>query len=124
MPYLAGPHTLSSFIVPEIAAAADRAGRPAPRIVVAVVTADVAGVRARVAEQSAFYARVPSYRAVLEREGLTDPTDLAVIGDEDALAEAVDRYRAAGATEVVLTNTAIDGDESRRRTWAAAAALV
>ncbi len=126
LPYLAGPRTLEEFIVPRITESAERAGRPAPRIVVAlaaVVTDDVAAVHARIAEQSAFYATVPSYRAVLEREGLTDPADLAVVGDEAALAAAVERYRAAGATEIVLTNTAMDGDESRSRTWAAAGAL-
>ena len=35
LPYLAGPRTLEEFIVPRITAAAERAGRPAPRIVVA-----------------------------------------------------------------------------------------
>lgn len=126
LPYLAGPRALSELIVPTINEAAERAGRRPPRIVVAVaaiVTDDVDRVRATIAEQSAFYARIPSYRAVLEREGLTDPTDLAVIGDEGALSAAVDRYRSVGATEIVLTSTAIDGEESRRRTWAAAAAL-
>ena len=126
LPYLAGPRTLAEFIVPQITEAAERAGRPAPRIAVAlaaVVTDDAAGVHTRLAEQSAFYKRVPSYAAVLEREGLTDPAELAVIGDEAALADAVAVYRAAGATELILTNTASGGDESRRRTWAAAAQL-
>ena len=126
LPYLAGPRTLEEFIVPRITAAAERAGRPAPRIVVAlaaVVTDDVERVHATIAAQSAFYATVPSYRAVLAREGLTDPADLAVVGDETALAAAVERYRAAGATELVLTNTLIGGHVSRRRTWEAAAAL-
>jgi F420-dependent oxidoreductase-like protein len=126
LPNLAGPRTLAEHIVPRITSAAERAGRPAPRIVAAlaaVVTDDVANVRARLTELSAFYATIPSYRAVLEREGVTDPAVLAVVGDEAALAEAVARYRDAGATEIVLTQTALDGDESRRRTWAAAAAL-
>ncbi len=87
------------------------------------MTDDVERVHATIAAQSAFYATVSSYRAVLAREGLTDPADLAVVGDETALATAVERYRAAGATELVLTNTLIGGDVSRRRTWEAAAAL-
>jgi alkanesulfonate monooxygenase SsuD/methylene tetrahydromethanopterin reductase-like flavin-dependent oxidoreductase (luciferase family) len=126
LPNLAGPRTLGEFIVPRITAAAERAGRPAPRIVAAiaaVVTDDVAEVRARLAERGAFYATIPSYRAVLEREGLTDPAALNVVGDEDTLAAAVARYRDAGATEIVLTQTAAGGEASRRRTWAAAGAL-
>ena len=127
LPYLAGPRTLSEFIVPTIAEAARAANRPTPRIVVAlaaVVTDDVGRVRSKFAEQSAFYGRIPSYQAVLAREGVTDPTDLAVIGDESVLAAAIERYREAGATEIVLTSTAIDGEATRQRTWAAAAAHV
>ena len=126
VPNLAGPRTLAEFIVPRITEAARKAGRGAPRIVVAVaavVTDDVESVRARLSEQSAFYASVPSYRAVLEREGVTDPAALAVIGDESTLAEALARYHEAGATEIVLTQTAIGGEEDRQRTWAAAGAL-
>jgi len=126
LPYLAGPRALQEFIVPRIGAAADRAGRRAPRIVVAlnaVVTDDVEPVRASLASSLDFYKQVPSYRAVLAREGITEPVDLAVIGDEGVLAAAVDRYREAGATELVLTSTGAAGDEARRRTWAAAAAL-
>jgi alkanesulfonate monooxygenase SsuD/methylene tetrahydromethanopterin reductase-like flavin-dependent oxidoreductase (luciferase family) len=72
VPYLAGPKTVGELIVPTINDAARAAGRPAPRIVVslpAVVTADVDSVRARAAEQMAFYLTVPSVTAVLAREG-------------------------------------------------------
>jgi hypothetical protein len=64
-----------------------------------------------------FYLQVPSYRAVLAREGITNPSDLAVIGDEDAAAAAIDTYFEAGATEILLSNTGINGAEDRRRTW-------
>lgn len=123
LPYLAGPRTLREFIVPMITEAADRAGRPAPRIVVAlsaVVTDDAAGVREQLAPATAFYDTIPSYRAVLDREGVAGAIDLAVIGDEAVFADAVERYRAAGATEIVLTSTAAAGEEARERTWAAA----
>jgi F420-dependent oxidoreductase-like protein len=120
LPYLAGPNTLAEFIVPTISDAARAAGRPAPRIVVAfpaVVTADADSVRARAAEQMAFYTSVPSYKAVLEREGVFNPVELAVIGDEEALAAAVERYFEAGATEIVISQTGMNGGEDRRRTW-------
>lgn len=127
LPYLANPRVLEEFIVPRIAKAAADAGRRAPRIVAAVgavVTDDVEAVRAKVDEQAGFYATIPSYRAVLERGGVSNPGDLTVVGDEAALAAEIERYRSAGATDVVLTTTAIGGEEARRRTWAAAAALV
>jgi F420-dependent oxidoreductase-like protein len=126
LPYLAGPRTLAGFIVPTISEAARAAGRAAPRIVVAlfgVVTADADGVRAIAAEQMAFYLNVPSYRAVLEREGVAHPAELAVIGDEETMAAAIDRYFQAGATEVVVTNTGLNGAGDRRRTWELLGAL-
>jgi F420-dependent oxidoreductase-like protein len=126
LPYLAGPRTLAEFIVPTITEAARAAGRPAPRIVVAlfgVVAADPDGVRAAAAEQLAAYLNVPSYRKIIEREGVTHPVELAAIGDEDHLAAAIDRYFDAGATEIVVTNTGINGGGDRRRTWQLLGAL-
>lgn len=120
LPYLAGPKTLAEFIVPTISDAARSAGRPAPRIVVslpAVVTADADSVRARAAEQMAFYLTVPSVTAVLAREGVSHPVELAVIGDEEVLATAIERYFDAGATEVVVSQTGMNGGEDRRRAW-------
>jgi F420-dependent oxidoreductase-like protein len=126
LPYLAGPRTLAEFIVPTITEAARAAGRPAPRIVLAlfaVVTADADGVRAAAAQQLGTYLNVPSYRKVIEREGVAHPADLAVIGDEEDLAAAIDRYFDAGATEIVVTNTGINGADDRRRTWELLGAL-
>jgi F420-dependent oxidoreductase-like protein len=126
LPYLAGPRTLAEFIVPTISEAARSAGRPAPRIVVAlfgVVTADAASVRATAVEQMAFYVNVASYRAVLQREGVDHPAELAVIGDEETMAAAIDRYFEAGATEIVVTNTGLNGTRDRRRTWELLGAL-
>jgi len=121
LPYLAGPRVLAEHIVPAVTAAAEAAGRPAPRVVAfvnAVVTDDVAAVRERAAEQLAFYDRVPSYARVLELAGVQRAVDVAVIGDEKTVAAEVLRYRDAGATEVVLTGTDLAGEADRHRTWA------
>jgi len=126
LPYLAGPKALAEFIVPTISQAARAAGRPSPRIVVAlaaVVTADAEAVRATAAEQMSFYLNVPSYRAVLEREGIDHPVELAVIGDEETVAATIDSYIQAGATEIVLTNTGLNTAADRRRTWQLAGEL-
>jgi F420-dependent oxidoreductase-like protein len=120
MPNMAGPRTLSGFIVPTISQAARAAGRQAPRIAAAwpgIVTADVASARAAAAARAEFYRNIPSYRAVLDREGVDHPADLAVIGDEETLAAAIDRYFDAGATEIVVTSTGLAGAADRRRTW-------
>ncbi|CUW32726.1 F420-dependent glucose-6-phosphate dehydrogenase (plasmid) [Streptomyces reticuli] len=120
LPYLAGPRALAEHIVPAVTAAAEAAGRPAPRIVAfvpGVVTADPEAVRESATEALAFYERFPSYQRVIELSGGTRAADLAVIGDEEAVAAEVRRYREAGATEVVFTTTDLGGEADRRRTW-------
>ncbi|MEV8398045.1 TIGR03564 family F420-dependent LLM class oxidoreductase [Streptomyces niveus] len=120
LPYLAGPRALSDHIVPAVNAAAEAAGRPAPRIVAlvyGVVTDDVDAVRETATEALAFYEQIPSYARSIELSGGTRAVDVAVIGDERTVAAEVRRYRDAGATEVVLAGTEIAGDADRRRTW-------
>lgn len=120
LPYLAGPRALAEHIVPAVTAAAEAAGRPAPRIVAfvpGVVTADAEAVREKATEALAFYERFPSYQRVIQLSGGTRAADLAVIGDEETAAAEVARYRAAGATEVVFTTTDLAGEADRRRTW-------
>ncbi|MFF9782891.1 LLM class F420-dependent oxidoreductase [Streptomyces nigrescens] len=121
LPYLAGPRALAEHIVPAVTAAAETAGRPAPRIVAlvhGVVTDDVDAVREKATEQLAFYEQFPSYARVIGLSGGKRAADVAVIGDERTVAAEVRRYRDAGATEVVFSGTEIAGDADRRRTWA------
>ncbi|MGZ0204844.1 LLM class F420-dependent oxidoreductase [Streptomyces sp. RM1] len=121
LPYLAGPRALAEHIVPALTAAAQAAGRPAPRIVAlvpGVVTDDVDAARAKATERLAFYEQIPSYARVIELSGGRRAADVAVIGDEQAVEAEVRRYRDAGATEVVFSGTDIAGDADRRRTWA------
>ncbi|WP_369211582.1 LLM class F420-dependent oxidoreductase [Streptomyces flavofungini] len=120
LPYLAGPRALEQHIVPSLTAAAEAAGRPAPRVVAlvpGVVTDDVDSVREAATEQLAFYEQIPSYARVIGLSGARRASDVAVIGDEKAVAAEVRRYRNAGATEVVFSLTEIAGAADRRRTW-------
>ena len=120
LPLLAGPRALAEHIVPTVTAAAEAAGRPAPRIVAFVpgaVAADPGAVRQTFAESLAFYERFPSYQRVIALSGADRAADVAAIGDEETVAAEIGRYREAGATEVVFTATDLVGDEDRRRTW-------
>jgi alkanesulfonate monooxygenase SsuD/methylene tetrahydromethanopterin reductase-like flavin-dependent oxidoreductase (luciferase family) len=120
LPFLAGPRTLGEHIVPAITAAAERAGRPAPRIVAfvaGVVTDDVDAAREAAARNTELYDGIPSYQRVIALEGAAKAAELVEIGDEKALAAAARRYFDAGATEVVFTQTALAGDADRIRTW-------
>lgn len=120
LPYLAGPRTLGEQIVPAITEAAERAGRPAPRIVAflpGVLTANVDKAREKALANMAFYEQVPSYQRVIAAEGATRAGDLAAIGDEKTVAAAVQSYYDAGATEVVVTMSELNGPEDQQRTF-------
>jgi F420-dependent oxidoreductase-like protein len=100
--WMTGPRTIADHVAPTINAAAEAAGRPAPRVVVGLpvcVTDDVAAAREVAAQTFAVYGGLPSYRAMLDREGAEGPADVAIVGDEEAVAAAVRGVFDAGATE-------------------------
>lgn len=102
--WMTGPRTLKDHIGPTLRDAAAEAGRPDGTVSVAAalpiaVTDDVAAVRSLAAEQFAMYGQLPSYRAMLDREGYTGPEDAALIGDEATVRGRLDEVRAAGVDE-------------------------
>lgn len=64
------------------------------------------------------YSEMPAYRALLDRENISDPVELAVIGDEQIMADAVARYAEAGADELIFALTALGSARDEERTWA------
>jgi F420-dependent oxidoreductase-like protein len=97
--WMTGPKTIAQHIVPTMNQAADKAGRAAPRVIAGIpmcLTNDVAGARAVAAKDYAIYGQLPSYRAMLDNEGLAGPADLAIVGDEAALRAGVEAMREAG----------------------------
>ena len=116
--WMTGPTTIAEHTAPTIRAAAEAAGRPEPEVVVALpvlVTGDVAAGRARAAEEFAMYGLLPSYRAMLDREGLAGPEDLAVIGGPEEVAERLGAVHAAGATTVVASEFGSAEDRAATR---------
>ena len=100
--WMVGPATIADHIVPTITAAASGAGRPSPQVVVTLpvcVTDDADGARARADRIFAVYGQLPSYRAMLDREGVAGPADVAVVGSEEEVTAQIRRFADAGATE-------------------------
>jgi F420-dependent oxidoreductase-like protein len=100
--WMTGPVTIENHIVPHISEAAREAGREAPRIVCGlpiVVTDDVDAARGKIAKELAVYGMLPSYRAMLDREGVAGPAELSIVGDESAVRSEIQRLRDAGVTD-------------------------
>ncbi|CAN3126541.1 Luciferase-like domain-containing protein [Mycobacterium sp. smrl_JER01] len=120
--WMTGPKTLREHVSPALRQAAADAGRPqdAVRVVAALpiaVTDDVAAARERAAEQFAMYGTLPSYRAMLDREGYAGPEDAAIIGDETTVRDRLAELRDAGVDEYVGA-TFDSSEEGRARTRA------
>lgn len=100
--WMTGPKTIESHIGPVIRAAAEEAGRPEPRIVCGLpicLTDDAAGARETIGKTLQVYGMLPSYRAMLDREGVEGPADLSIVGDEGALRAAIQQLRDVGVTD-------------------------
>lgn len=114
-----GPKTLEQQIVPGINDAADAAGRPTPAVVCSLpvwVTDKPDEARAQVAKMLTIYGQLPSYRAMLDIEGVEGPADISLIGDEDTVRAGLAEIAAAGATDFTAVITARDPEE-QQRTW-------
>ncbi|HUY48066.1 MAG TPA: LLM class F420-dependent oxidoreductase [Streptosporangiaceae bacterium] len=114
--WMTGPVTVREHIVPTITAAAREAGRPSPRVVCILpvcVTSDPDAARAAAAKVFAIYGQLPSYRAMLDREGAAGPADVALVGDESAVAGQIAGLADAGVTDFVAGEFG-RGDEAVR----------
>jgi alkanesulfonate monooxygenase SsuD/methylene tetrahydromethanopterin reductase-like flavin-dependent oxidoreductase (luciferase family) len=99
---MTGPATLADHTIPSINAAASAAGRAAPRVCASLpvcVTDDPSGARARAAEEFAVYGMLPSYRAMLDREGAAGPADVAIVGNPATVKDAVNHLAEIGVTD-------------------------
>jgi hypothetical protein len=99
--WMTGERTLGDHIVPTLSRAARQAGRPQPRVIGALpicLASDAASAREAASKIFAMYGTLPSYRAMLDREGAASPGDVAIAGDEQALRDALGRLRDAGVS--------------------------
>ena len=117
--WMVGTRTVGSHVVPTITKAAEDAGRPAPRVVVGLpvsVTADPEAAKEKAAAAFGFYNNLPSYRAMLDKEGVEGPADVAIVGDEETVSASLRQLFDVGATELSLP--VFGSTEERERTLA------
>lgn len=117
IPFLVGPRTLETRVVPGLLDGSGGAPRRVVAGVVAVVTDEAERVREIARPALDFYATIASYRSVLDAEGVEHPIDVALIGDEEHVIGGLRRYVDAGATELYITETHLDGPRAQARTW-------
>jgi F420-dependent oxidoreductase-like protein len=116
--WMTGPATVRAHILPTITGAAEALGRPSPRVVCILpicVTSDPDAARAAAAKVFAIYGQLPSYRAMLDREGAAGPADVALVGDEASVEAQLADLAEAGVTDFVAGEFSRGDDAVRTR---------
>lgn len=114
MTWCTGPKTLAEHTVPTLRDAAEAAGRDATRVVAALpvcVTDDVAGAQERAAAVFAIYGQLPSYRSMLDREGVATPGDIVIAGSAEECRDRILSLGSIGVTDFAAAEFASNPDE-------------
>lgn len=115
--WMTGPHTLEDYIIPTINKSASAAGKPKATIAAGfpiVLTNDLDGARELISRELQIYGMLPSYRSMLDKEGLEGPADLAIAGDETELRSKVQQLKDIGVTDFCASIVAGDTETHDR----------
>jgi F420-dependent oxidoreductase-like protein len=96
--WMVGPKTMEQHIIPSFNAA----GKKDPEIVAGmpiVLTTKIDEAKEAIGQQLTVYGQLPSYRAMLDREGAVGPADVAIVGDENQLRGQIKRFEDMGVTD-------------------------
>ena len=113
--WMTGPNTLRDHVVPRLKDAAEAAENPSPRVCVGfpiAITNHPGRARARADRLFQHYTSLPSYRAVLEREGVESPGEIAIVGDESSVEAQIRALADLGATDLLATIFPADGSRT------------
>ncbi|HVX43496.1 MAG TPA: TIGR03564 family F420-dependent LLM class oxidoreductase [Mycobacteriales bacterium] len=103
----AGRRTVHDYYVPRIGG-----GEVIANVCLSVSDDPVAG-RAWVKNAFGRAGDLPSYRAVLDREGVAGPEDTAIIGDEAEVERAVRQFADSGASELLVCPVGTPDEQER-----------
>ncbi|HEV8296552.1 MAG TPA: TIGR03564 family F420-dependent LLM class oxidoreductase [Acidimicrobiales bacterium] len=120
--WMTGAGTLGRDVVPVLREAAADAERPDPRVIVGLpvcVTSDLHGARERVGAGMKGAAQLPSYRRMIAAEGVPEPVDIALVGDEAAVTAHIEALAAAGATELLANVVGLPDEVAHTRQFLA-----
>lgn len=113
--WMTGPKTIESHIRPGIGGGHIAAGVPI------FITDDIPAAKAFGAKALEIYGMLPSYRAMLDREGMSGPEDMVLAGDPESVRAGLEAYKAAGVDEIAMN--VLGTGESLEAAWELAASL-
>lgn len=124
--WMADQRAIGGHVVPKLTAAAEAAGRPAPRVVAGVPVAlcahdELDAVKEWTNEMLGHAEYSPNYQRLLEEGDARDVGDVLAAGDEETVRAKLASFAAAGVTDLAVRVVPFGADgraryESRRRT--------
>ena len=115
--WMVGPRAIERHVAPKLRAAAREAGRTEPRIVAGMhiaLTANPRAGREKIEKRLHVYGQMPSYRAMLEKEGPGGREHMALVGDESVLDAGLQRLRDLGVSDFEASIVRVEeGSEER-----------
>jgi 5,10-methylenetetrahydromethanopterin reductase len=115
--WMTGPKTLEDYIIPTINKSASAAGKPPATIAAGfpiVLTNDPDNAREVISRELQIYGMLPSYRSMLDKEGLKGPAELAIAGDEGELRSKIQQLEDIGVTDFCASIVAGDAETHDR----------
>lgn len=102
--WMTGHKAIETHVAPRINKAAEQAGRPAPRVCVALpvgITNDLDKTRERANQVFAMYGQLVNYRRVLDIGGAENPADVGIFGTASEVEQQIGALESAGATDLL-----------------------
>ncbi len=115
--WMTGLNTLGNHIIPGIGKGAASAGKPTPTIAAGfpiVLTDKVDEAKTMIDRVLSIYGMLPSYRAMLDKEGAAGPSDVAMVGDEASLRASIKQLKDVGVTDFCASIVAEDTETYQR----------
>lgn len=109
-----GPRTIADHIKPRLTEAADAAGKTKPRIIATLpvcVTDNEQKIRDLISKNLKMYSQLPSYKAMFEREGVSEAGELALVGTAAKVQDLLAAVDAAGVTDFAASEFTTNPDE-------------
>ncbi len=109
--WMVGPKTMDGHIISSVRKAANDAGKPDPTIVGGfpiVLTNKPDEARAKIDKVLEIYPTLPSYKAMLDKEGVDQPSGIAIVGGENVLRSELQRLNDMGVTHFSAAIVPVD----------------